>query len=546
MRAFLLLVALPATATPVTVLGTNDWHGRVERVAAYAGHVALVRAEAAKVGGAVIVVDAGDMFQGTLESNLGEGKSIIEAFNILRPDAVTIGNHEFDFGPVGPLAMPRTAADDPRGALKARAREARFPFLAANLIDDATGKPVAWPNVKPSHLVNAGGGVKVGIIGVTTKDTAFTTSALNFKGLRTSSLREAIAAEADALRKKGAHVIVVAAHAGGKCTQLDNPGDLSSCTVDDEGLQLAYSLPRGLVDVIVAGHTHGTVAHVVNGIPIIESWANGKGFGRVDLEVDTKKKSVALVKIHPPHKLCADDDAPACAPSEYQRRPVPIDKRVASRVAPYLADAQRAKTRKLGVRVTRPVKRGYDEESALGNLFADIMLEASPGADVALMNGGGIRENLPAGELTYGDIFLMMPFDNRFAKVTATGADLKRWLATNLSARKGGILSVAGVTVDVSCQGRQADVVLKRPDGTIFGDADRVIISTSDFLASGGEATKLPQGSVMMDPSEWGAEPIREQLARVLEKRGGILDGEDRALFDHARRRLKPGRCKGE
>jgi 2',3'-cyclic-nucleotide 2'-phosphodiesterase (5'-nucleotidase family) len=547
--------AFPAGAVPVTILGTNDWHGRVERVAEYSGYVSIVRAQAKKAGGAVVVVDGGDMFQGTLESNLVEGKSMVEALNVLKPDAVAIGNHEFDFGPAGPLAMPRMDAktnkplDDPRGALKARAAEAKFPFLAANLIDDDTGKPVKWPNVKPSHLVDAGGGIKVGVIGVTTKDTAFTTAAANFKGLRTDTLREVIAAEADALRKKGAHVIVVAAHAGGKCNDVSNPTDTSSCVADDEGFQLAYSLPAGLIDAFVAGHTHATVAHVVNGIPVIESWANGRGFGRIDLDVDKKTKKVTLVKVHPPQQLCKDHEAATCELGEYMGEPVKRDERIAKLLVPYVAEAMRVKNKKLGVKITREVKRAYDEESALGNLFADIMLQASPGADVALMNGGGIRANLPAGELTYGHIFEMMPFDNRFAKVTATGADLRRWLATNLSARKGGILSVAGVIAEVTCEGKKADVVLKRLNGSVIGDADKIVISTSDFLATGGEATKLPPGSVILDPPEWGAEPIREELSRTFEKRahngGATLDGEDRALFDPTKRRLRPGRCKG-
>lgn len=540
------IIALPtvAHATPVTIVGTNDWHGRVERVAAYAGHVSILRAKAKKTGGAVVVVDGGDVFQGTLESNLVEGKSMVDAFNILKPDAVAIGNHEFDFGPAGPLAMPRDEKDDPRGALKARAAQAKFPFLAANLIDDATGKPVVWPNVKPSHLVTASNGVKVGIIGVTTKDTAFTTAAANFKGLRTASLREVIAAEADALRKKGAHVIVVAAHAGGKCNDLSNPSDTSSCVTDEEGFQLAYSLPAGLVDVIVAGHTHATVAHMVNGIPIIESWANGRGFGRVDLDVDKKTKKVSVVRIHQPQQLCKDHEAPTCELGAYEGEQVVADAKIAKAIESYVAEAERVKTKKLGVKITREVKRAYDEESPLGNLFADIMLQASPGADVALMNGGGIRANLPAGDLTYGHIFEMMPFDNRFAKVTATGADLRRWLATNLSARKGGILSVAGVVAEVTCDGKKAEVTLKRMNGTPIGDADKVVVSTSDFLATGGEATKLPPGSVVIDPPEWGGEPIREELAKTFERRAGTLDGEDRALFDPTKRRLRPGRCK--
>ena len=94
-----------------------------------------------------MLVDAGDMFQGTLESNMTEGAAVVRAYNALGYDAVAVGNHEFDFGPVGPAPSPRAPGDDPRGALKARAAEAHFPFLAANLVDDATGAPPAWPNV---------------------------------------------------------------------------------------------------------------------------------------------------------------------------------------------------------------------------------------------------------------------------------------------------------------------------------------------------------------------------------------------------------------
>ena len=139
----------------------------------------------------------------------------------------------------------------------------------------------------------------------------------------------------------------------------------------------------------------------------------------------------------------------------------------------------------------------------------------------------------------------MMPFDNRFAKVTATGADLRRWLASNLSARKGGILSVAGVVAEVNCDGKKAEVVLKRPNGAVIGDADKVVVSTSDFLATGGEATKLPPGSVRPRSARVGRRP-HPRAARARPSRGApaSLDGDDRALFDPARRRLKPGRCK--
>ena len=88
-----------------------------------------------------MLVDAGDMFQGTLESNLGEGAAVVRAYNALGYDAAALGNHEFDFGPVGPAPAPRTPADDARGALKARAAEAKFPLLVANIADAASGEP---------------------------------------------------------------------------------------------------------------------------------------------------------------------------------------------------------------------------------------------------------------------------------------------------------------------------------------------------------------------------------------------------------------------
>ena len=117
-------------------------------------------------GGGVLLLDAGDMWQGTLESNLGEGAAVVRAYNALRYDAVTIGNHEFDFGPSGPNTVPRTPDDNPTGNIEQRARQATFPFLAANLLTKA-GAPWTPPNVKPSTIVTVAG-VRIGLLGVTT------------------------------------------------------------------------------------------------------------------------------------------------------------------------------------------------------------------------------------------------------------------------------------------------------------------------------------------------------------------------------------------
>lgn len=554
-----LSVAPGARAVPVTIVGTNDLHGQVERVAALAGHVDILRADAQKVGGAVVLVDAGDMFQGTLESNLKEGAAVVAAYNHVGYDAVCIGNHEFDFGPVGDAVVAKLPGDDPRGALKARASEARFPFLAAN-IKDGAGAPVTWPNVKPSALLKTGQGkakVPVGLIGLATVDTPKTTIAANVRDLRFASLEETVTREATALRGQGARVVVVVAHAGGRCDERASVSDLTTCDADAEVMRLARALPPGLVDVIVAGHTHQTMAQVVNGIAIIESWANGRGFGRVDLEVDldvATKAPARLVKVHPPRRVCGDDKAQdhvaieACTPSPYEGRQPVIDQKLLQAVAPYFADAKQRRAQPIGVHVDDEIRRGYDRESPLGNLFADLMLAAAPGVDVALMNGGGIRANLPPGPLSYGAVFEMMPFDNRMATVTMSGADLKAVLARNLAGtKKGGIFSTAGVQATIRCDdlGR-ADLTLTRADGTAIADDAMLRVVTTDFVASGGDGG-LGTGPdrVVVDEGE----PLREHLVTVLKKRGGRLRSDDPHLSPVTPRLHRPGattaRCGG-
>src|SRR5712671_3721943 len=262
----------PALVT-LSIVGTSDLHGaafaREGRggLPLLAGYLNNLRASRSSDGGAVLLIDSGDTFQGTVESNLSEGALIVDAYNAMRYSAEAIGNHDFDFGSVD-SSMARQLPGDLRGALKARAAQARYPFLAANLIDDATGRPVEWPNVRPSVLVEAAG-VKVGIVGVMTIDALRSTLATNVHGLRIAPLAPTIIAEASKLRAAGAEVVIVASHAGGSCDQFDRAADLSSCDAASEIFQVARSLPRGLVDVIAAGHTHAGLAHQVEGIGII-------------------------------------------------------------------------------------------------------------------------------------------------------------------------------------------------------------------------------------------------------------------------------------
>jgi 5'-nucleotidase len=551
-------VAVAARAVPVSIVGTNDLHGRVERVAGLAGHVDVLRARAKQAGGAVVLVDAGDLFQGTLESNLKEGAAVIAAYNHVGYDAVCIGNHEFDFGPVGDAVTTQGLADDPRGALKARAAEARFPFLAANTLEETTGAAVAWKNVRPAALLHVGEGptkVPLGVVGVTTIETPQTTIASNLQGLRFVELAERVAHHASELRRSGARVVVVLAHAGGRCAEHSDTHDLTSCDADAEVMKLAAALPVGAVDVIVAGHTHQTMAHVVNGIAIIESWANGRGFGRVDLDVDPSGKAATkLVQVHPPRRLCGDgsatdvDTIEACRPAPYEGTVPVIDRGVLAAVAPFLADAKARRSVSLGVVVEAEIPRGYDRESPLGNLFTDLMLEAVPEASVAVMNGGGIRANLPAGPLVYGSVFEMMPFDNRIATVTMTVSELQALLARNLAVtKKGGLLSIAGVQVTIRCDAEgRADVVLSDRQARPLAQETPLRVVTTDFVAVGGDGgLGVDRRRITIDEGE----PLREHLARALRRRGGRLRPTDPAIAPPTPRMHRPGatsaRCGG-
>src|SRR5580698_9878691 len=200
------LPAPPPTPAPVgktiTIIGTSDLHGALERLPIFGGFVANIRAARAADGG-VVLVDGGDLFQGTLESNLAEGADVVRAYNALGYTASAIGNHEFDYGPVGPDVTAKPGQDR-RGALKARAREAKFPFVVSNIIDESTGKRVDWPNMPASTLVQVAG-VSIGIVGASTEATPTTTMPANFVGLAMApSTVQAIADEARALRAKGA------------------------------------------------------------------------------------------------------------------------------------------------------------------------------------------------------------------------------------------------------------------------------------------------------------------------------------------------------
>ena len=511
-----------ATIT-ISVVATTDLHGGVmprgERggLAMLGGYLRNIRAARVRDGGGMLLVDSGDMFQGTLESNLNEGAAVVRAYNGLGYAAVAIGNHEFDFGPAGPDETPRKPGEDPRGALKARAAQARFPFLAANTIDTATGKPVAWPNVKPSTMVVVRG-VRIGLIGVTTIGTAAQTIAANLGGLTFAPLAPAVTREAMSLRGRGATIVIVLAHAGGRCTRLDDPEDLSSCDQMSEIINVARQLPSGMVDMISAGHTHQAMAQDVAGVPVVEAYSSGRSFSRVDLTIDRSSGTVVARHIFPPQDV---------VPGRYESRVVTSDAMASAAIAPAVRKALTVKNQPLGVYLETPFARGnQQDETALADLITDGMLASVPGADVAFGNGGSLRADLPAGQLTYGSVYEVYPFDNRLVTLTLTGDQLTRIVSYSLTRRAvpTEMLPIAGVKVDAGCQGKNLRVVLIRPSGTPIRADDRLTVVTSDFVADGGDGVVDPAGPLGEIKKPAGEPLLRESVVSWLRSRGGRLN----------------------
>lgn len=396
--------------------------------------------------------------------------------------------------------------------------------------------------------------MKLGVIGVTTEGTPRSTDSRNLVGLDIVPMAAAIAREAVALRAAGATIVIVAAHAGAACTSFDQPDDISSCGPRQEIFEVARALPPGLVDAIAAGHTHQAVAHRVNGVPIVEAYADGVAFGRIDLVVDRATRRARDSRIFAPYFVCAGTThraietagMEACSPPPYEGRPVAYDAGLAGMLEPARRNAAAMRDKSLGVVVAVPFASGSRTESALGNLVADLMRAARPRADVAVYNWGGLRAPVPPGRLTYGRLYDLIPFDNAFAWLQLTAEDLGRAIARSLE--RGYVHSFSGVRVDVLCDGGAPHATVRRANGDTLAPDTRLSIVVTDFLATGGDG--IFDGFPGERPLEAGP-PMRDVLAATLAARGGTLRGDDPVIFDPAHPRLVfpgtlPLRCRDE
>ena len=441
-----------------------------------------------EAGGPVLLLDAGDFGQGTLLSNHFQGLPVRELYELMGVDAAAIGNHEFDFG-------PRRGGDpgDLRGALKAWTSGAPFPVLAANVTRTSGARP-AWPSLLPSVLLKAGE-IKVGLIGVITPTTPSVTMAEMVADLRFQPLLEPVRREAAALRKEGAHAVIVLAHGVGKC-QGRAPESCGGEVFSD----LLDRLPAGEVDALVMGHSHTCIWHRYRGILVSEACARGIAVGRLRLVVDLAAGRVipGASEVLPPYPVCHDvfSDTGGCdatqtsSGSQVQENPVlgrhkELVAAAGALVAGYRGRLSDTESRVVG-KLAVPLVHSLAGPSGPGMFSAAAMLRAVPGADFALLNPRAVRSDLPAGDVTFGQLFATLPFENRLATVRLTGAELKSLLDSGMSYR-GDVFQVAGLRMTARCGQPPRVLGLQHLDGRPLDPKKLYTLALSDYLLSGGD-----------------------------------------------------------
>jgi len=467
----------PAIIT-IAILHTNDIHGYVEPekvklpdgkeietggLANLAGTIDQTRKD---YHGNVLLLDAGDVWRGTFLSNRTNGELLVTAMNISAYDAVSPGNHDFDDG---------------QDVLKARVQQAKFPWLAANLVDVLTNQ--APFGMKP-YLVKQVAGVRFGIIGLTNPATPIINKPGNVNGLQFLPGADGVRRVYDEVRKQS-DIIVVLSHLG----------------IDGDGL-LAQTV--GGIDLIVGGHSHTQQinARLVNNTIITQAGSNARFLGRLELSIDpaTKKITSAVTQ----NELLTITNAKYPANSE-------------------IADLVKNRLDVARATVNRPIGEAADDliraytpdgrtsgEYPLGNLVMDAMLAANQAgdrpADIALHNNAGLRADIMKGPISYGKLYEVLPFDNVLTAMDLSGAQIAQILEQAVSCPRVNIL-VAGMSFAYDCakpRGERVSAIVIRGQAL---DAQKIYrVQTIDYLAGGGDGqstfrdgTSLVYGDLVVD-----------------------------------------------
>ncbi|MFC0322491.1 bifunctional UDP-sugar hydrolase/5'-nucleotidase UshA [Gallibacterium melopsittaci] len=473
-----------------TLLHTNDIHGHYWAnkngeygLAAQKTLIDRIRQEVKQQGGSVILLNAGDFNTGVPESDLQNAKPDLDALNMIGYEALTLGNHEFD----NPLQL-----------LEMQEKWAKFPFLAANIFNQKTGKPL----VKPYTILHKQD-LNIAVVGLSTEDTAKLgnpefISAVKFE--RPTDAAKKVLADLKH-NKKPVDIKIALTHMGyyhNANYGSNAPGDVS----------MVRELPKGAFDIVVGGHTHDTVCInpdgsfndkfkpgdscqplFENGTWIMQAGEWGKYVGRADFSFRNGKLTLEkyqLIPINLKHKVKKADGS-----SEYvlYQEEIPADPKLLAHLQTYQDKGDKLLNQEVGsvnghLEGDRDIIRFH--QTNLGQLIARSQAERVK-ADIGIMNSGGIRTSIEAGKVTYKDILSVQPFGNIISYFEMNGKDLLDYLKVVAlkEVDSGAYPQFYGITMTVDRKAKQISDVKIHGEPIDLQKTYRV--SLPSYCAAGGD-----------------------------------------------------------
>jgi 2',3'-cyclic-nucleotide 2'-phosphodiesterase (5'-nucleotidase family) len=488
--------------TLVPILGLTDFHGQLEQtnysmdgrnvtVGGSAQLATMFDEEAAQLPPNSFLLASGDNVGASpANSGLLQDKPAIDVENAWGLDATSYGNHEFDYG-VNRLLQHQARAN--------------FPFLGANIVDEVTLQNPSW--VQGTHVFNYGN-LRIGVIGIELKETPELVSAGATAGLKFLDEVATIKTESEKLRQQGVKIQIVLIHQG---TALGSNAVDGTAPVPWAGpiMTIVDGIQDTTVDVVLAGHTHRVSNLMVGHILVAEGINAGASYSVVQMIVKGQdvEWAGAATRIAKNLGVTKRSDVQAIVDDANAQTAVLRNQVIGTQQF----DIKRAPTRLF--------------ESAMGNMVADAMRLKYPGVDAAYTNSGGLRADLLSapptageqpGEITWGEMFAVLPFGNRTVIETLTGAQLEQAFLNGFSPfcnpaiATGRFPQISGLKVTFACNGTTPVVtgMWKTPQGisgpaTPIGPADTVRFVTNDFMYTGGDGyTVFTQGTNVQQPGD--------------------------------------------
>jgi len=418
----------------------------------------------------ILLLDAGDIFQGTPLGTKTEGRAIIEYMNRVGYDACTAGNHDFDLGKDVFIKLTRLA---------------KFPILSANLKDKSTGEGFA--HVKPYTLIEKKG-LRLGVFGISTEATENMSFPKNIEGLEFTAEAPAAKLAIDALRNEGADLIIALVHMGLPYDPEQGYQELRAAGQQGEvkesylnAMELAHYV--GGIDILFGGHTHRGYdtpwEDPVNHTLCFQNYGNGGNLGLVEILIDRETDTIAGYEL--PGRdgglmlLTLDEFWP--------------DMEIYADIKTKQAEVEKGYDEVIG-QSKADLTRSGQGEAPMNNLICDAMIEAT-GADFSFTNFGGIRADLRAGPITRRDLFKVLPFGNSLVVLQMTGEFLKQLIESKIESGRTG-LAIGGGKIEYDSNRPDGDRIIQFSIGaySLYPRKDYRVVTT-DYLAEGNSGMDL-------------------------------------------------------